>query len=398
MVVVELPLKVPVDGQLASDIEKQSAYVSPDIVSLKVADSGDSVIAECDATGASLDEIVGKLSRFLDAMTANFRKIEQRVRFERNRHRGRASGSRVYDEFRGRGWLFEHGQGQVSLSGPPLNALNALDRRLAEIYRRDFDAIDQSYPAMIKAELLARCGYFEMHPNIVSFVSHVVEDYDALEAFRRANVGKPELTVTSGETFALPKFCLNPAACFPCYEALEGKSLPERGLALTWRGRVFRYESRNITGLDRLWEFNVRELVFLGTEEFVARRRSEAMTAVIDLAEEWDLDCRIETATDPFFAPVYGARTFWQQAMDAKQEVRAKVEDRVDGGSRTIAIGSFNLHGNFFGDRFRIDDAGGQTATTACVGFGLERLMFCLFAQHGLEAPSWPGTLRDAVF
>ena len=28
------------------------------------------------------------------------------------------------------------------------------------------------YP--IRANVLARCGYFEMHPNAVSFVSHVV--------------------------------------------------------------------------------------------------------------------------------------------------------------------------------------------------------------------------------
>jgi seryl-tRNA synthetase len=356
------------------------------------------VIARYDAAAVSSEDVVDKLSRFLEAMTTKFRRIEQRVEYERNRHPARGSGPSVYQEMRERGWVFEHGQGQVSLSGPALNALNALDDRLTKIYREKFAAIDHSYPAMIKAELLARCGYFEMHPNAVSFVSHVIEDFDELEAFRRANVGQPELVVPHDHAFSLPRFCLNPAACFPCYEAFEGKTIPGPGATLTWRGRVFRYESRNITGLDRLWEFNVRELVFLGTDEFVLNGRVRTIEAFVGLCDEWDLDCRIETATDPFFATVYAARTFWQQTRDVKQEVRVKVEVGADGSARTIAAGSFNLHGGFFGTRFHIGDANGRPAMSGCVGFGLERLMFGMFAQHGLDRAAWPVALRSDVF
>jgi seryl-tRNA synthetase len=397
-VIVEVKLPKPIDRQLASEIEKQSVYVSSYIRHLKVGDHGDVVFATCDAAGPLLEETTSKIKRFVEAMTKNFRKIEQRVHHERDRHLTRANGTLVYEEFRRRGWAFEHGQGQVSLSGPPLNALNALDRQLADAYREKLDAVDHSYPAMIKAELLARCGYFEMHPNAVSFVSHAVEDFDELEAFRRANTGKLKLVIPGHSALALPEYCLNPAACFPCYEALEGRKIPEAGTTLTWRGRVFRFESRNITGLDRLWEFSVRELVFIGSEEFVLKGRAKAMELVIGLCEEWDLDCRIETATDPFFATVYAAKAFWQQAMDVKHEVLAKVEDTQEGNTRTIAVGSFNLHGGFFGNRFHIHDAGGGEAASGCVGFGLERLMFSLFAQHGLEAASWPVALRDAVF
>jgi seryl-tRNA synthetase len=273
-----------------------------------------------------------------------------------------------------------------------------LDVRLARAYREQLEAVDHAYPAMIKADLLARCGYFEMHPNSVSFVSHAVEDFDELEAFRRANAGKAELVVPGHNSLALPAYCLNPAACYPSYEALEGRQIAEAGTTLTWRGRVFRYESRNTTGLDRLWEFNVRELVFIGTDEFVINSRTRATEIIVGLCDEWDLDCRIETATDPFFATVYAARAFWQQAMEVKHEIRAKVEEKADGNARTIAVGSINLHGEFFGSRFDIKAAGGERAASGCVGFGLERLMFALFAQHGLDAASWPDSLRDAVF
>jgi seryl-tRNA synthetase len=295
--------------------------------------------------------------------------------------------------------VFEHGQGQVSLAGPPLNALNFLDRQFAEAYRAAFEATDHSFPAMIKAELLARCGYFEMHPNAVSFVSHAVEDFDELEAFRHANVGQGQLVVPGATSLALPEYCLNPAACFPSYEALEGRKIDAEGSCLTWRGRVFRYESRNTAGLDRLWEFNVRELVFIGSDEFVLASRDRAISVVSGLCESWDLDSRIETATDPFFATVYSARAFWQKAMDVKHEIRAKVEQAPGAAdARTIAVGSFNLHGDFFGSRFDISHSGGAAAASGCVGIGLERLMFALFAQHGLEPAAWPAGLREATF
>ena len=122
----EFRLPRPIDRQLASEIEKQFVYVSPCISQLKVADAGDVVIAECDASSLVLEATVSKIQRFLDVMTKNFRKIEQRVQHERNRHPAGADGDRVYNEMLQLGWVFEHGLGQVSLSGPPLNALNAL--------------------------------------------------------------------------------------------------------------------------------------------------------------------------------------------------------------------------------------------------------------------------------
>jgi hypothetical protein len=281
--ICEFKLPKAIDEQLAAELEKQSVYVSPFVKQLKVAKARDVVLAECDIEPEMLEETIGKIRRFLDAMTKDFREIKRRVQYKQNRHPLGIDGKRVYAEMQHRGWVFEHGRGQVSLSGPPLNALNALDERLGAAYRKEFGAVDHCYPAMIKAELLARCGYFEMHPNAVSFISHAVEDFDELETFRRANFGQAELVVPRHNSFAQPKYCLNPAACFPSYEALEGRQIPETGTVLTWRGRVFRYESRNTTGLDRLWEFNVRELVFIGSNQFVLDCRGRAMELVARL-------------------------------------------------------------------------------------------------------------------
>ena len=199
----------------------------------------------------------------------------------------------------------------------------------------------------------------------------------------------------------LPGLCLNPAACFPCYPTLEGRRIGEQGAAFSWKGRVFRYESRNMVGLDRLWEFNVRELVFVGSEAHVADCRRRVLPVVGELAALFDLECRIETASDPFFATVSAARTFWQRAQEVKNEIILTIEPRADGSRRELACGSINLHGRFFGDRFAIglaSEADDGVAATACVGLGIERWVLAAFSQHGFEPVRWPAAVREEIF
>src|SRR5690606_37922197 len=129
--------------------------------------------------------------------------------------------------------------------------------------------------------------------------------------------------------------------------------LPAPGRAFTAVGRCARWESTNMTGLDRLWEFTMREIVFVGAEGWVRDRRERAMAAVGELIAAWELDCAIESATDPFFAPMYATKSFWQSQGDLKYEMRLAVEPTGD-EPRTISAGSFNLHEGFFGETFDI--------------------------------------------
>jgi hypothetical protein len=390
---VALPLPRAVDEALASDIEKQSVYVSEELQSLKV-DSNRHSVTIVLKPGADSDRVVEKASRYLEAMLRRFRRIEPTVHYRRPRAAQAPLERQVFQRLIERGWAHQHSQGVVSLSDTALELLNAIDDTFDRAYRQRYSARARSYPAMVKASLLARCGYFEMHPNALSFVSHLKNDFDEIEDFRRANAGSLELKTTHAGAFAPVHHCLNPAACFPCYENLENQAVAPTGQVLTWRGRVFRYESSNTVGLDRLREFNVRELVFIGTDSFVQSRRLDAVNLTIALMEEWDLTGRIETATDPFFATVYAAKTFWQQSTEVKFEVCLDIEPDAAGNDRTIAAGSLNLHGAFFGDRFNIRDHEGAPAYSGCVGWGLERWVLAIFTQHGLDTAKWPAALR----
>ena len=383
-------LAIDIPAAIADDIEKASVYFSPDIERLSVnADRrGVTIVAR---PGADTETVLAKAHRAISSMVRVARDIPITVHYEREN--GKPIARRVDEELIQRRWMFEHADGQVSLAGAALKLLTTLDARLADAYRAAFNAVDQMYPAMVSPNLLHRVGYFSSHPNAASFVCHMVEDFDELEQFRAAN-GGAVFSAPAGGSITAPQRCLNPAACFPCYERLQGQIIDPAPLVLTWSGRVFRYESRNMRGLERLWEFNVRELVFIGSEAFTLQARQTMLKLLDELAREWDLACRVESATDAFFPTVYGPQSFWQRVKDVKYEFRLPIEPGENGKERTLAAGSINMHGPFFGEAFGIRLPDGEIASTACVGWGLERLVFALFSQHGFDPETWPNALR----
>jgi hypothetical protein len=142
----------------------------------------------------------------------------------------------------------------------------------------------------------------------------------------------------------------------------------------------------------------MREIVFVGSAGWVARQRARAIEALAEQLAEWDLDCVIETANDPFFPTVHTNKAYWQQRSDLKFEMRLGIEPDADGAPRTLACGSLNLHENFFGRTFGIAAADGQPAFTGCVAWGLERWVLAGFTQHGYERDRWPASLRAPIF
>jgi seryl-tRNA synthetase len=392
-----IELARPIDPDLGADIVKQSVYVSPDVRDVTVSEDGRSVrfrLADAADRGAARE----KMARFVDDMVTKYRKLARKVLASHARRDAGPLEADAYRELVERRWVLELGRGQAGLAGPALALARALDAECAALGRERFGAAEEAYPALIPSDVLGRCGYFASFPHAVTMVTHLVEDYDAIEAFRRTNAGSPKLVVPDPRALPTPEACLVPAVCYHCYESLEGRTLDERGHVATSVGKCFRYESGNIVGLDRLWDFTMREVIFVGSEDFVTERRRRAIEAVEEQLARWDLDGTIETANDPFFPTTYATKTYWQIRSDLKFELRLAVAPKADGLARSLACGSFNLHENFFGDAFRITAADGKPAFTGCVGWGLERWVLACFTQHGFEPSRWPASVRRSVF
>jgi seryl-tRNA synthetase len=391
----EITLAKKVEPDLAADLEKNGAYVSPEI--LKVVVEGGAKVRFSMKPGADAKATREKMDRYVDAMVSRFRQVPKKVLHTRVRKDRGELERGVYNELKRRGWVIEEGRGQVALRGPALNVLRALDEDSRVTIGMDlFGATEEVYPTLIPAKTLGRCGYFSSFPQSVSMVTHLVEDYDRIEQFRQANAETTDLTVPDFNAFTTPEACLSPAVCYHCYRAREGSTLDDCNV-VTCVGKCFRYESTNITGLDRLWDFTMREVVFVGTEEQVSSRRKRGIDLVMEQLERFDLEVQIETANDPFFSAAYATKTYYQVRSDLKYEVRLSVEPD-ERGPRSIACGSFNLHEDFFGKTFSITASDGKPAFTGCVAWGLERWVLACFTQHGFDPSRWPADVRARVF
>src|SRR5262245_21129679 len=103
-----IPLKKQVEGDLAADIEKQGAYVSPEVLRVKVEEG--EVRYEVKG-GADLGDVKAKMDRYVDLMVTKFRKLPRKVLHARDRQDRGPLGTGVYDELKRRGWVKELGRG-----------------------------------------------------------------------------------------------------------------------------------------------------------------------------------------------------------------------------------------------------------------------------------------------
>jgi seryl-tRNA synthetase len=238
---------------------------------------------------------------------------------------------------------------------------------------------------MLPIAALDRCHYFGSFPHHVTFPLHVREDLSAIEDLASAEASRRD---DFAGILARPAHVLSPAVCFHTYLSLRDRPLAAP-YTVTAKGRCFRFESRNFATLERLWDFTLREVVFVGPEAWVAEQREAWVDETDRLVDALELDAWIETANDPFFANNAVARRYFQLVSHTKYELRLSLPYAQ---GRSLAAGSFNLHRDFFGSSFGIAHAGGS-AHTACVGFGLERFAWALFAQHGPTLASWPASV-----
>ena len=125
----------------------------------------------------------------------------------------------------------------------------------------------------------------------------------------------------------------------------------------------------------------MREVVFLGSAEFVQRQRERWMAKATRFARGLDLDASLAPANDLFFGAGTRGRKLLQQLKQLKYELSVPLLSRSN-----MPIASFNLHERFFTNRFQISLATGGPAHSGCVAFGLERWCMALLARQAAPA------------
>ena len=277
------------------------------------------------------------------------------------------------------------GNGQIGFGEKGIFLMDYLDVLFRNIALSK-DAEEKIYPVMLSLDEYSLTGYIRKTPQYTIFCSSVNDNMSDLE--------KTDSAICEGNVKKIikePVYALSPSACFHTYMEYRNKTLTKETV-FTFRQNVFRNEGRlNYSEIGRLCDYHVREIVMIGSNDFVVGVRNEIMDEIPKLMEKLELKGDIALASDSFVIPKMQIYRKIQRIDKSKYEMHLYVKK-----NKAISTASFNLHGRAFTDPFGISVEGCENTVTACVGFGLQRWVLAFFAQHGFNVQKWPVEVRLA--
>jgi len=376
-----VPLQSPPGEMAREEIGKQAAFLSKSIANVSFEENGSMICFE--ASPEESEALKTAVAQLANRVARALRSLERKVIFS----------SPAPHTFSEAGWEGVHflGTGQAALSGVPLKLFEYFNRVFAGFGTR-WGAVPMRTPTLIPTTVLSRCDYFRSFPHNVTFAVHLREETKVIEDFRARHEKAADLDAKALEDMDRPEACLSPAVCYHLYHLHQNQTLPASGLVYGICGKCFRYESSNLSDLRRLWDFTMREVVFLGTRPYVLARREESIEMMSRFLSEHRLGGQIRTASDPFFvAPDAVSKTYFQLSSDSKFEVALDI-----GAGQNLAVGSHNYHSDFFGRAFRTEVEGSGAMHSVCWAFGLERWVYSFIVQHGADFRRWPDPVRNS--
>lgn len=295
---------------------------------------------------------------------------------------------RVYYEFKNgsiENAIYQFENGMISLQGKSIFLYNYFNH-VFETFALKAGAEKKMYPVLLPVDAYQKTGYLKNSPQYAMFCSCSVESMDVLEKMND-NALNHEINKMLRE----PAYALSPSACFHTYLEYKNQTLPKEQV-VTFTQSVFRNEGRfNFEELGRLRDYHVREIVFIGSVEYVEKQRQEIMDQTIHFLESLNMDYDITVANDAFVMPKMQKFKKIQKLSKTKYELHL-FHNEID----KMSVASFNLHGTAFTYPFHIKVEGCENTVTGCIGYGLERWVISFIKQYGLDIEKWPKEVKTA--
>jgi seryl-tRNA synthetase len=242
------------------------------------------------------------------------------------------------------------------------------------------------FPPILNRKYLEKSGYLKSFPQLAGTVfAFQGKDQQHQQLLEKLNAGDDWTTFQQAT-----EVVLTPAGCYPVYPTMKGQ-LPEGGKLIDLWSYCFRHEPSDDPA--RMQMFRMRELIRLGDLEAVRKWRAEWIDRGLDMLKAVGLPAYVALANDPFFGR--GGRML--AANQREQELKFEIVCPITSTEKPTAIMSFNYHQDHFGSTFGIETSKGETAQTACLGFGMERIILALFKTHGLDPATWPASVRSVL-
>ena len=287
------------------------------------------------------------------------------------------------------GLLIETGiDGLYGRSGAFEDVISRFDELISRFGGGDNAEVVRFPPGMNRA-LFEKSGYMKSFPQLAG----TVHSFDGDDKQHARLLDK----IAAGEDWAdsqsATDIVLAPAACYPLYPAVAKRgALPPEGRIYDLNSYCFRHEPSKDPA--RMQMFRMREYVRIGTPEQVIEFRKLWLERGRELVGRLGVPFDVDVANDPFFGRAGRMMASSQRDQGLKFELLIPIES----AEKPTACLSFNYHQDHFGLLWGIKTDAGETAHTACVGFGMERVALALFKHHGFDTRAWPKAVRAALW
>ena len=279
--------------------------------------------------------------------------------------------------------------GLFAFQGDFLAVATQLNNKFRDIALTKYQAIEQEYPLLWPIEIFKKTDYLKEFPHHAILTTSVKNSYPIKREFSESFSAKSDFeSIPAEKFFDEIRYGLSPSVCTSCYFAMSNTKQNKNNVYTTYN-KVFRNEYSEKSSLDRLMNFSVRDIMFVGDKDFVLEMKRKLSADLCEYLNQLNLEFSLESADDPFFSGDVSRKLF-QHAFDLKEEFLA----RVPYAGSHVAIGSINVHLDTFSKAFEIRTCDGEYAYSGCVGIGFERLVYVLFCQHGHKIEKWPADLR----
>ena len=252
---------------------------------------------------------------------------------------------------------------------------------------RDDGAEPMMFPPIVPRTLIEKVGYMDNFPHLCGSIhSFFGGEKDARALSDCVHAGE-----RWEDRLEITESMLTPAACYPVYPMCAG-TLPPGGRLITLTGWVYRHEPS--LEPTRLQAFRMREFIRVGSTDQVVDWRNQWLERSLELLKSLQLPVVSDVANDPFF----GRAGKIMAASQRDQRLKFEILCPVISLENPTAICSFNWHQDHFSSTFDIKTSDGEMASTACLGFGLERVTLALIKAHGFEPEAWPNEVRAQLW
>ncbi|MBC1744142.1 hypothetical protein HCA06_13910 [Listeria welshimeri] len=259
--------------------------------------------------------------------------------------------------------LFFYNEGFIEL-------FNYFDKVIREVAMK-FNAIEKKYTTLLPIEPFNKTGYFEHSPQYTMCACELFSDIN-----NHKNLNEIEVQENGFNNI------LTPAACFPVYLDYQNKMIPPT--LITLLGKVYRNEGKiNWGGFGKFREFHVREIVIFGSNDYIESLVEMIQMELDKKMVELGFDFKKEIAFDSFVLPNL------ERVIDYQVEEVNKIEYQMPyAQGKYISVGSINKHKMKLTNSFNIKSEK-EELQSACIAFGIERLVLVFLAQFGINPDLW---------